>query len=71
VGANDEYTKQSDFGQGKETGLVIHIYDETVGCGTTAGIRPEIEHPCGVTNVAWPVSFGRLRGREDQVTLPA
>jgi hypothetical protein len=35
------------------TGVTIHIYDELVDVDTPRGLRLEVEHPCGVTNVAW------------------
>ena len=38
------------------TGVTIHIYDECVGIDTPCGLRLEIEHAHGVTNVAWPLS---------------
>jgi hypothetical protein len=53
------------YDKDEKTGVTIHIYDECVACDTPAGLRIEIEHPCGVTNVAWPVDAAktiRLKG---------
>jgi hypothetical protein len=44
-----------------KTGVTIHIYDESVAIDTPAGLRLEIEHPCGVTNVAWPLPLVRTK----------
>ena len=44
------------YHEDKGSGVTIHIYYEAIACDTPAGLRLEIEHPCGVTNVAWPAS---------------
>jgi hypothetical protein len=45
----------------KATGVKIHIYDELVEVDTPRGLRLEIEHPCGVTNVAWPANEAKTK----------
>jgi len=42
------------YHEDKETGVTVHIYHECSPADTPVGLRLEVEHPCGVTNVAWP-----------------
>jgi hypothetical protein len=44
------------YHEDKETNVTIHVYYETSACDTPAGLRLEVVHPYGVTNVAWSAS---------------
>ena len=39
------------------TGVTIHIYHESVAVDTRRGLRLEVEHRHGLTNVAWPANW--------------
>jgi hypothetical protein len=66
TGANQMSTRGTVFYHvDQATGVTIHIYDELVEVDTPRGLRLEIEHSCGVTNVAWPVDEAKTKMLED------